>query len=223
MLLRLYLDTINNIIKAKNSFLPLGKMKCSETEVCIMHYVIVIMGKSLSGKSYLQKELVKQGFPKMITATTRPKRQGEVDGQDYYFVDKMAEDAIAPRKYHVVNNQEWDYYLPKDEFVKVSSTNQVSTLILDLDGYLELEKASQNMPNVKILGLYLNVPLKERLRRYLDTSRGQENSKEFVRRLYDDEMRAFNQLDDPKFCQEHHVMLMDKLNLICEVLNDLSD
>lgn len=188
-----------------------------------MHYVIVIMGKSLSGKSYLQKELVKQGFPKMITATTRPKRQGEVDGQDYYFVDKIAEDAIAPRKYYVVNNQEWDYYLPKDEFVKVSSTNPVSTLILDLDGYLELEKASQMVPNVKILGLYLNVPLKERLRRYLDTSRGQENDKEFVRRLYDDEMRAFNQLDDPKFCQEHHVMLMDKFNLICEVLNDINN
>lgn len=188
-----------------------------------MHYVIVIMGKSLSGKSYLQKELVKRGFPKMITATTRPKRHGEVDGQDYYFVDKIAKDAIAPRKYHVVNNQEWDYYLPKDEFVKVSSTNQVSTLILDLDGYLELEKASQMVPNVKILGLYLNVPLKERLRRYLDTSRGQENDKEFVRRMYDDEMRAFNPLDDPKFCQEHHVMLMDKFNLICEVLNDINN
>lgn len=188
-----------------------------------MHYVIVIMGKSLSGKSYLQKELVKQGFPKMITATTRPKRQGEVDGQDYYFVDRMPKDAIAPRRYHVVNNQEWDYYLPKDEFIKVSGTNRASTLILDLDGYLELEEAGQNMPNVKILGLYLNVPLKERLKRYLDTSRGQENGKEFVRRLYDDEMRAFNQLDDPKFCQEHHVMLMDKLNLIPEVLNDLSN
>lgn len=188
-----------------------------------MHYVIVIMGKSLSGKSYLQKELVKQGFPKMITATTRPKRQGEINGQDYYFVDKIAEDAIAPRKYHVVNNQEWDYYLPKDEFTKVSNANPVSTLILDLDGYLELEKASQMVPNVKILGLYLNVPLKERLRRYLDTSRGQENDKEFVRRLYDDEMRAFNQLDDPKFCQEHHVMLMDKFNLICEVLNDINN
>ena len=187
-----------------------------------MHYVIVIMGKSLSGKSYLQKELVKQGFPKMITATTRPKRQGEVDGQDYYFVKKAAKDAIAPRRYHVVDNQEWDYYLPKDEFIKVSSTNHVSTLILDLDGYLELENAGQMIPNVKILGLYLNVPLKERLKRYLDTDRGQENSKEFVRRLYDDEMRAFNQLDDPKFCQEHHVMLMDNLNLICEVLDDLN-
>lgn len=188
-----------------------------------MHYVIVIMGKSLSGKSYLQKELVKQGFPKMITATTRPKRQGEVDGQDYYFVDRMSKDAIAPRRYHVVNNQEWDYYLPKDEFIKVSGTNRASTLILDLDGYLELEEAGQNMPNVKILGLYLNVPLKERLKRYLDTSRSQENGKEFVRRLYDDEMRAFNQLDDPKFCQEHHVMLMDKLNIILDVFNDLSD
>lgn len=198
-------------------------MKHLEMEACVMHYVIVIMGKSLSGKSYLQKELVKQGFPKMITATTRPKRQGEVDGQDYYFVDRIPKDAIAPRRYHVVNNQEWDYYLPKDEFIKISGTNRASTLILDLDGYLELEKASQNMPNVKILGLYLNVPLKERIKRYLDTSRGQENGKEFVRRLYDDEMRAFNQLDDPKFCQEHHVMLMDKLNIILEVFNDLSD
>lgn len=197
-------------------------MKHLEMEVCFMHYVIVIMGKSLSGKSYLQKELVKQGFPKMITATTRPKRQGEVDGQDYYFVNKVAKDAIAPRKYHVVNNQEWDYYLPKDEFTKISNNNQVSTLILDLDGYLELEKAGQNMPNVKILGLYLNASLKERLKRYLDTSRGQENSKEFVRRLYDDEMRAFNQLDDPKFCQEHHVMLMSNLNLIIELLDDLN-
>ena len=187
-----------------------------------MHYVIVIMGKSLSGKSYLQKELVKQGFPKMVTATTRPKRQGEVDGQDYYFVKKPAKDAIAPRRYHVVNNQEWDYYLPKDEFIKISGTNPVSTLILDLDGYLELEKAGQNMPNVKILGLYLNASLKERLKRYLDTSRGQENGKEFVRRLYDDEMRAFNQLDDPKFCQEHHVMLMSNLNLIIELLDDLN-
>lgn len=198
-------------------------MKHLEMEACVMHYVIVIMGKSLSGKSYLQKELVKQGFPKMITATTRPKRQGEVDGQDYYFVDKIAKDAIAPRRYYVVNNQEWDYYLPKDEFINVSNANQVSTLILDLDGYLELEKAGQNMSNVKILGLYLNVPLKERLKCYLDTSRGQENGKEFVRRLYDDEMRAFNQLGDPKFCQEHHVMLMSNLNLILEVVNDLSD
>lgn len=191
-------------------------------EVYVMHYVIVIMGKSLSGKSYLQKELVKRGFPKMVTATTRPKRQGEVDGQDYYFVKKPAKDAIAPRRYHVINNQEWDYYLPKDEFINVSNANQVSTLILDLDGYLELEQAGQNMPNVRILGLYLNVPLKERLRRYLDTSRGQENGKEFVRRLYDDEMRAFNQLDDSRFCQEHHVMLMNNLNLIIELLDDLN-
>lgn len=188
-----------------------------------MHYVIVIMGKSLSGKSYLQKELVKRGFPKMITATTRPMRKGEVDGRDYYFVDKMAKDAIAPRKYHVVNNQEWYYYLPKEEFIKVSSANSVSTLILDLDGYLELERANEAAKNVKVLGLYLNVPLKERLRRYLNTSRGQENGKEFVRRLYDDEMRAFNQLDDPRFCQKHHIMMMNNFNLILEMLDDLNN
>ena len=55
--------------------------------------VIGICGKSASGKDYTATRLVEEykkiGIPakKVISYTTRPPREGEVDGVDYHFVD----------------------------------------------------------------------------------------------------------------------------------------
>lgn len=46
---------------------------------------IILMGKAASGKDTLQKELVNQGFERVVTATTRQPREGEQDGVDYHF------------------------------------------------------------------------------------------------------------------------------------------
>lgn len=49
--------------------------------------IIAIFGESASGKDTLQKELCKSTkYHKIISTTTRPKRQHEVEGIDYYFV-----------------------------------------------------------------------------------------------------------------------------------------
>lgn len=50
--------------------------------------VLVITGATGTGKTTVQDYLVSH-YPvtKIITHTTRPPRQGEVDGQDYYFED----------------------------------------------------------------------------------------------------------------------------------------
>ncbi|KAF9763710.1 Guanylate kinase [Nosema granulosis] len=62
---------------------------------------IVISGPSASGKSTLIKMLLK-AFPNLslsISHTTRPMRQGEVDGKDYYFVSRSTfEDLIKNRR-----------------------------------------------------------------------------------------------------------------------------
>ncbi|MBA2851701.1 guanylate kinase [Methanococcus maripaludis] len=51
--------------------------------------VIVLFGKSGSGKSSVEKKLCEEyDFHKCISHTTRPIRPGEVDGVDYHFVDK---------------------------------------------------------------------------------------------------------------------------------------
>lgn len=65
--------------------------------------VFVITGTSGEGKSTLAKELVKR-VPELelaVSATTRPRRPGEQDGRDYWFVSneefdrKLAEDAFV--------------------------------------------------------------------------------------------------------------------------------
>jgi guanylate kinase len=47
---------------------------------------IIIVGKGGSGKDHMRKELVKLGLKYCISHTTRPPREGENDGVDYYFI-----------------------------------------------------------------------------------------------------------------------------------------
>jgi guanylate kinase len=50
--------------------------------------VVVISGPSGVGKDASLKKMKEMGYPFhfVVTATTRPRREGEVDGVDYYFV-----------------------------------------------------------------------------------------------------------------------------------------
>lgn len=46
----------------------------------------IITGPTCSGKTTLQRELVKLGFEPVIQYTTRPKRPGEVEDVDYHYI-----------------------------------------------------------------------------------------------------------------------------------------
>lgn len=46
---------------------------------------ILIIGNSGSGKTYLRNLLEEKGFEKIVTNTTRSKRNEEIDGVDYHF------------------------------------------------------------------------------------------------------------------------------------------
>ena len=51
--------------------------------------MIVLAGASASGKTEAAKRLAsKYGITKVITTTTRPMRNGEVNGRDYFFVTR---------------------------------------------------------------------------------------------------------------------------------------
>lgn len=50
--------------------------------------MIVLVGKSCSGKTTIAKELEKLGYSLIVTYTTRPIREGEEDGVDYKFITK---------------------------------------------------------------------------------------------------------------------------------------
>lgn len=63
--------------------------------------MVVLAGASASGKTEIAKLLAKKyGITKIVTTTTRPKRKGEVDGVDYFFVDaKTFEQMIMEGKF----------------------------------------------------------------------------------------------------------------------------
>jgi guanylate kinase len=47
---------------------------------------IVLVGRAASGKDHARKILQSMGYPYQISYTTRPMRDGEVHGKDYYFI-----------------------------------------------------------------------------------------------------------------------------------------
>ena len=52
-----------------------------------MRDIFLLVGKSATGKDFILNELTKQeGWKKMVSYTTRPKRPKEVDGYDYHFL-----------------------------------------------------------------------------------------------------------------------------------------
>ena len=47
---------------------------------------VIIVGQAASGKDYLAEKFVERGFRKGISITTRPMREGEIDGFTYHYV-----------------------------------------------------------------------------------------------------------------------------------------
>lgn len=78
--------------------------------------ILLLVGKSASGKDTIQKELIKMGMKAVVSYTTRPPRNGEVDGIAYHFITK--EEFLEKEKqgffaettfYKVANGETWYY------------------------------------------------------------------------------------------------------------------
>lgn len=52
--------------------------------------LVILMGKSAVGKDTVQKKLAENGIERVVTATTRPMREGERNGKDYHFMSDEA-------------------------------------------------------------------------------------------------------------------------------------
>lgn len=126
--------------------------------------ITILMGKTNSGKSSIAQYLVEHyNYNNAITYTSRPKRANEINGIDYYFVNKniftdmiLQKQFIEHRQYHtLVNNKPdtWYYGLAKERNNIDLSLNNV--LILTYDGTL---KAIQYFGLDKCNVIYIDVP-----------------------------------------------------------------
>jgi len=101
----------------------------------------VLMSPSANGKDYIQSILInKNGFNPIVSTTTRPMRQGEIEGREYYYVDKSKfvdminnDELIEYRTYNTLLNgvpDTWYYGLTKQPF----DSSKDYVVILDVQG-----------------------------------------------------------------------------------------
>lgn len=101
-----------------------------------MSRVIVIAGPSGSGKNTICNELIRRHpeFCRLITATTRPPRDGEIDGKDYHFFSQERFDAeqmagnIPEHRYVPATNTYYGIFKPDVDRQLVSGKTVLATV-----------------------------------------------------------------------------------------------
>lgn len=178
--------------------------------------ILVISSVSGGGKNTIIREILKlypEYFYLAITATTRPKREGEIPGKDYYFLSKEEfTDMIQKNQfleYAIVHN---NYYgVPISEIQK--SKEQKKNLILNID-YQGLRTIKQKI-NEKIVSIFLKPPNEEVwLKRLRSRNTDSEEAIQIRLREGKKELEASKEYD--------YIVVNDKLEIcIEEILNIL--
>lgn len=77
---------------------------------------IIIVGPGGSGKDFLRKKMVSRGFEYGISFTSRPPREGEIEGVDYYYRDENFFESNPDIFLELQEFNGWKYGISKGEF-----------------------------------------------------------------------------------------------------------
>ena len=158
-----------------------------------MAKIFFVLGKSCTGKDTIFQYLKKDKNLKLRTVvgyTTRPMREGETDGVEYFFVDENRRDdlknsgkVIECRNYNTVHGI-WSYFTVDDGQIDLTKGNYL--YIGTLESY---QKMVQYYGREVVVPLYIQVETGERLERAVLRERQQSHPKyaELCRRFLADE------------------------------------
>lgn len=158
-----------------------------------MGKMIYLMGKSSSGKDTIYKHLLDWdagNMKKVVLYTTRPIRNGEIEGEEYYFTDEAGYkkmeakgQIIEARIYHTYHGL-WHYFTVDDGKIDLEHNNYL--VIGTIESYL---KTAEYFGREKVIPILLELNDGTRLKRALEREMQQENPRyqEMCRRFLADE------------------------------------
>lgn len=143
-----------------------------------MGRIVCLMGKSCAGKDTLYKRLLADrelGLQRAVPYTTRPIRDGEMEGAEYFFTDEMGFQrlkvqgkVIEDRAYHTCHGL-WRYFTVDDAQLRDASRNWL--IIGTLEAYGSLQ---EYFGRDRLLPVMIELEDGIRLRRALDRELSQE-------------------------------------------------
>lgn len=151
------------------------------------------MGKSASGKDHIYAQIAENPelhLKKIVLYTTRPARDGEENGKQYYFVDdarrkELQESGcvVESRSYETVHGI-WTYFTVDDGQIELEKQDYIA--IGTLESFLQMKAY---FGSKAVCPLYIEVEDGERLARALKREREQENPhyEEMCRRFLADQ------------------------------------
>lgn len=157
-----------------------------------MGKIYCICGKSSTGKDTIYKRILEDkslDLKTIVTYTTRPIREGEVNGREYYFIDENEADrlealgkVIEMRAYNTVHGV-WKYLTADNGNINLANENYL--IIGTLESFVKIR---DYFGREKIVPIYIEVDDGVRLERALKRERRQENPKyeEMCRRFLAD-------------------------------------
>ena len=165
-----------------------------------MAKIFFVLGKSCSGKDTIFKKLMEDRELNLNTVTgytTRPMREGEINGVEYFFVNNEELEAlknqgkvIECRDYNTVYGV-WSYFTVDDGQINLEKGNYL--YIGTLESY---EQMVRYYGKEVVVPIYVEVETGERLTRAVNRERQQENPK------YTELCRRFL-ADEEDFCEEN--------------------
>lgn len=145
--------------------------------------IVALMGQAGAGKDSILRALIKRAphLHEIVSCTTRPPREGEVDGINYHFLtsDEFSEQICKGNMIEATVFRDWCYGTSFDNLnmdkVNIGVFNPAGVnLLMDMD-------------NVNVMPIYIIASDKERLLRQLNREHNPD-VKEIIRRFSADEI-----------------------------------
>lgn len=152
--------------------------------------MLVLLGKSASGKDSIAKELMNMGYNRIITFTNRPIRPNEVDGVDYHyitteeFLKKQIDNEFLESRYYETTSGLWFYGSAYEDYTKADNN---TICILTPSGLKQLKKK-----HIDNISFYIDVFDKTIKQRQIE----REDEEKEARRRFNSDKVEFKHIED---------------------------
>lgn len=181
--------------------------------------IVCLVGKSAAGKDSIAYLLAQQpGWNNVVSCTTRPKRDYEVEGKNYHFLtnEEFAKKVLDGDMIEATFFNDWHYGTTKSALI-----DGINVGVWNPEGYDCLRETVKFDKDVKLLAYYIKCKDKTRLLRSLNREKDPDVH-EIVRRFQADE-EDFEWLEDD---DEIQVLWNEKdsdmIDCFHRILNDVA-